>query len=137
MKLIREDTVKTNSGKWTNRGKEGTHGTFSTKKAADRQRKAMFANGFKESLSDEWENIRGQILNFPNGEYLYVDVQDDKLIAGSATNTGIIAEYSIDIDDDFGVDWNLQNLYDAIVEERPELLDEGFTKPSKTSTPIW
>ena len=45
-----EDTVKTSDGKWTNKGKEGTHGKFKTKKQADAQRKAMFANGYHESL---------------------------------------------------------------------------------------
>lgn len=46
---INEDTIKQN-GKWVNKGKEGTHGTFKTKKEADAQRKAMFARGFKEEL---------------------------------------------------------------------------------------
>ena len=41
--LLTEDTIKQN-GKWVNKGKEGTHGTFKTKKEADAQRKAMFAN---------------------------------------------------------------------------------------------
>ena len=44
---LNEDTVKTSDGKWTNKGKEGTHGKFKTKKEADQQRKAMFARGFK------------------------------------------------------------------------------------------
>ena len=48
---LKEDTVKQN-GKWVNKGKEGTHGTFKTKKAADAQRKAMFANGFKEDFNE-------------------------------------------------------------------------------------
>lgn len=43
---LNEDTVKQN-GKWMNKGKEGAHGTFKTKKEADAQRKAMFANGYK------------------------------------------------------------------------------------------
>ena len=49
---MKEDTVK--QGKhWVNKGKEGTHGKFATKKAADAQRKAMFANGYKgESLKE-------------------------------------------------------------------------------------
>lgn len=42
-----EDTVKI-KGKWVNKGKEGTHGKFKTKKAANAQRKAMFANGYKK-----------------------------------------------------------------------------------------
>lgn len=45
---LEEDTVKTKNGKWTNRGDDGeTHGTFRTKKEADAQRKAMYANGYK------------------------------------------------------------------------------------------
>lgn len=50
---LTEDTVKQN-GKWVNKGSEGTHGKFRTKKAADAQRKAMFANGYKaESLNEQ------------------------------------------------------------------------------------
>lgn len=43
-----EDTVKRN-GKWVNVGKDGKadSGKFNTKKEADAQRKAMFANGYK------------------------------------------------------------------------------------------
>lgn len=55
---IKEDTVK-KDGKWVNKGKEGTHGEFKTKKAADAQRKAMFANGYKgESLKESTSNYR-------------------------------------------------------------------------------
>ena len=49
---IVEDTVKQGNN-WVNKGKEGTHGKFKTKKAADAQRKAMFANGYKESLEED------------------------------------------------------------------------------------
>lgn len=50
---LKEDTIKTSKGKWVNKGKEGTHGEFRTKKAADAQRKAMFAQGYKsESLKE-------------------------------------------------------------------------------------
>ena len=41
---IEEDTVKTSDGKWTNKGDEGTHGKFKTKKAADAQRRAIWVN---------------------------------------------------------------------------------------------
>lgn len=40
---INEDTVKQN-GKWVNKGKEGTHGKFNTKKEADAQRRAIWVN---------------------------------------------------------------------------------------------
>lgn len=46
-----EDTMKQGNA-WVNKGKAGTHGKFATKKAADDQRKAMFANGYKEDLND-------------------------------------------------------------------------------------
>ena len=50
---LEEGTVKTRKGKWVNKGKAGTHGTFNTKKEADAQRKAMFASGYKgESLKE-------------------------------------------------------------------------------------
>lgn len=48
---LEEDTIK-QDGKWVNKGKEGTHGTFRTKKEADAQRKAMFAQGYKEGLNE-------------------------------------------------------------------------------------
>lgn len=47
-KKVTEDTVKKSNGKWTNRGDTGEeHGEFKTKKAADAQRKAMYASGYK------------------------------------------------------------------------------------------
>lgn len=56
---LSEDTVKKSNGKWTNRGDDGEeHGEFKTKKAADAQRRAMYANGFKESWQEE-ANIPG------------------------------------------------------------------------------
>ena len=49
---LHEDTVK--QGKyWVNKGDEGTHGKFRTKKAADEQRKAMFARGYKAEALEE------------------------------------------------------------------------------------
>lgn len=50
-----EDTAKQANGKWVNKGEEGTHGEFDTKKEADAQRKAMFANGYKENLMEAAE----------------------------------------------------------------------------------
>lgn len=50
-----EDTIKNSKGKWVNKGKEGTHGEFDTKKEADAQRKAMYANGYKENLTEDVE----------------------------------------------------------------------------------
>ena len=50
---LKEDTVK-RGNKWVNKGDEGTHGEFKTKKEADAQRKAMFANGFREEYDDDF-----------------------------------------------------------------------------------
>lgn len=58
---LKEDTVKQGSH-WVNKGKEGTHGKFKTKKAADAQRRAMFTNSgknrnFGEGLNESLYNI--------------------------------------------------------------------------------
>lgn len=60
---LEEDTVK-QGNKWVNKGKEGTHGTFKTKKEADAQRRAMFAQGYKEGLNEMLD------------KYHYYDVQE-------------------------------------------------------------
>ena len=74
------------------------------------------------------KDIRSNIIEFPNGEYVYVEYADGKLYAGSATNRGIVHEYEMDYDKDFDVDRNLQDFFDKIIEENPELgepLDES------------
>lgn len=50
---LKEDTVK-KGNKWVNKGKDGEHGEFKTKKEADAQRKAMFANGYHEEYDDDF-----------------------------------------------------------------------------------
>lgn len=83
--------------------------------------KEMKAKTKKKSLK---ENFFRNMLEFPNGTILYVYRNGDKLIAGSATNEGIIPEFEVDYDSDYNDDWNLQNLYDTIINERPELMDD-------------
>ena len=63
---LKEDTIKQN-GKWVNKGKEGTHGTFKTKKQADAQRKAMFANGYKEGLEEDYFDDK-EYITLPEDE---------------------------------------------------------------------
>ena len=71
---LKEDTVKTKSGKWVNKGDRGeTHGEFKTKKAADEQRKAMFANKKKgatwgEGLENEDEFVADDDFYFTDKE---------------------------------------------------------------------
>ena len=60
---LEEDTIKQN-GKWVNKGKEGTHGEFATKKEADAQRKAMFANGYKEELNEDVNMTRKEMIDW-------------------------------------------------------------------------
>ena len=72
---LTEDTKKLPNGKFANVGKDKKvdSGTFETKKEADDQRKAMFANGFKESLDEQRKAM------FANGfkESLDEDIEKD------------------------------------------------------------
>lgn len=75
-KVLTEDTIQKSNGKWTNRGDDGKeHGEFNTKKEADAQRKAMYANGFKESHTS---NRRLDIL-FDIIDDSFPEVDDDML----------------------------------------------------------
>lgn len=60
---VKEDTVK-QGNKWVNKGKEGTHGSFKTKKAADAQRKAMFASGHKEAVNEDINMTRQEMIDW-------------------------------------------------------------------------
>lgn len=75
-----EDIVK-QDGYWVNKGKEGTHGKFKTKKAAEAQMRAMYANGFKESIEPKInkEDIEAEVHQFSDkwnvadGSFVYED----------------------------------------------------------------
>lgn len=62
---LTEDTKRLPNGKFANVGDDGKadSGSFKTKKEADEQRKAMFANGFKENLN---EDIKEEIKDYIN-----------------------------------------------------------------------
>ena len=84
---LNEDTVK-QGNKWVNKGDSGkTHGKFDTKKQADAQRKAMYANGYKgESLKESGDYytrmidiIQGpQVQNFISKSVHQLDYNDLK-----------------------------------------------------------
>lgn len=93
-----------------------------TSKKVDESRKV------KKHLKEGGIDWRSNIIEFPNGEYVYVDVEDGKLIAGGATNTGIIHEYEMDIDGEEPTDAELQDMYDMIVDKHPEYLEESCKK---------
>ena len=79
---------------------------------------------------------RQPIIEFPNGDYLYVEYKDGKLSAGGVTNTGMIPEYEMNYDNDISVDQNLNNFYDYIIEQTPDLMDEveSATHPITAAT---
>ena len=86
---LEEDTIK-KGDKWVNKGREGTHGEFKTKKQADAQRKAMFANGYKENLKEGVEYIDSISIGtrtIGDGPYhdgdgvIYILKDDDKYYA--------------------------------------------------------
>lgn len=93
---LQEDTVKRGNS-WVNKGKEGTHGKFKTKKGADAQRKAMFANGYKgesfmrESASgprftrDEMIEIASEAeARSENPDYERIMIKFDNVLQGRA-----------------------------------------------------
>lgn len=86
---VEEDTKKLANGKWTNVGKDGKvdSGTFKTKKEADAQRRAIFANGYKEGISEARGAGKGQsldkyfrIVNKYNDPYNQVKEEDLDLL---------------------------------------------------------
>lgn len=85
----------------------------------------------KKPLKEGGRDWRSNVIEFPNGEYVYVDVEDGKLIAGGATNTGIIHEYEMDIDGEEPTDAELQDMYDMIVDKHPEYLEESCKKDKR------
>ena len=93
-----------------------------TSKKVDESRKV------KKHLKEGGIGWRSNIIEFPNGEYVYVDVEDGKLIAGGATNTGIFHDYEMDIDGEEPTDAELQDMYDMIVDKHPEYLEESCKK---------
>lgn len=86
--------------------------------------KLKLDESYDYSSKEGAKSLKGQTLEFPNGEVLTIDFKDGKLIAGGVTNAGVIPEFELEYDDDFSTDWNLQVLYDLCIESRPELLGE-------------
>lgn len=115
---IKEDTVKTKDGKWANVGKDGKvdSGKFETKKAADAQRRAMFANGLKEDYDvRKYTNKVFEYLD--NGIFDPMDVCESLLKYMSEDDVKDWAEYN-------------GYLSDEDFEEDDEDLDEKCSKKS-------
>lgn len=93
---VTEDTVKQGS-QWVNKGKEGTHGKFKTKKEADAQRKAMFSRGFKESIEDDEKTM--SLTDFINSRDFHTVLTDE-------AEGFDIRQWQKDIADDLGDDFS-------------------------------
>jgi hypothetical protein len=118
-----EDTV-TQNGKWTNKGKEGTHGTFKTKKQADAQRKAMFAKGYTESLDDIDDDF-----SFEEVDSNFVDATDKTEEAPVGEDGGIASIiHGLIIDE-----WEAIEGYNPAIEACKNL---GFTDIAEVLTHI-
>ena len=100
-----------------------------------KSKKVMASNTERNPLA---EMAKEPILEFPDGSYLYVEWNNGKLTAGGVTNTGMIPEYEMDYNSDISVDQNLNNFYDYIIEQTPELMDEveSATHPITATTKI-
>ena len=82
------------------------------------------------------KNIRSNVIEFPNGECVYIEYENGKIYAGGATNNGIIREYEVEYDDSLSVDANIQSLYDSIIEENPNFLGEAIKNPDATADKV-
>lgn len=106
---LEEDTVK-KGNKWVNKGKEGTHGEFKTKKEADAQRKAMFANGYHEEVEEDIDD------DFGSGNF----------IAEEAEEFGVTVNWD-DMED--GVDEEDAKTFKKVIKNTDDkILDKHFGK---------
>ena len=86
------------------------------------RRRALKENREQEIL-DKVHSMRSNIFDMTEEGYgvLYIDYdpQTNELYAGGATNAGIIKEYSVDYDVSQSLDYNLEGLYDEILQSPP------------------
>lgn len=121
--MISEDTVKQGSS-WVNKGKEGTHGKFKTKKDADAQRKAMFASGYKAESANEipdFETLCEAAMREGDYDKSYEEIYD-LLINGN------IREYKEELQKlgRFGVKQYREWAHDMGIDESDLRLDLGI-----------
>lgn len=82
----------------------------------------MIEDNDLENPLDELPLDKEKMFQFDNGEYLYIDYENGKLFAGSASNKGVFHDYEINYDFDISLDANLEKLYEIIIEDHPEYL---------------
>lgn len=56
------------------------------------------------------------VIELENGNYYYIAIRNNDIIAGSAANCGIIPVYCLPYAEDLTIDENIQILYDRILE---------------------
>lgn len=118
---IKEDTVK-KDGKWVNKGKEGTHGEFKTKKAADAQRKAMFANGYKGESLKESNSIKEE----PHEECVGNNCTDENDLFPEEKYFTIVVTRSDDGEDEI-IDDVTKEIADKYIDDLKRDNDEFFS----------
>lgn len=74
----------------------------------------MKTNEFNNSLRT---NILGEFKDSENNEtVLYIEFDDEKqrVNVGTPSNCGLITEFSVNYDDDFSLDQNLENVLEEV-----------------------
>ena len=127
VKAVTEDIEKLPNGKWANVGKDGKadSGKFKTKKEADAQRKAMFANGYKESIKeplsyeDTKKILKDKISKFPKGALSRANIRDI-LVAD--------CNYSVKDANDFVSKFGVSGVRTLVGESLEEKTEECLTE---------
>lgn len=131
--IVTEDTVKLKDGKRTNVGDDGKvdSGKFKTKKEADAQRKAMFANGYKESkenLKNKLDKLRESMYTNNDKKNHLNSIHEEE---ESMTKKEALAKYlGVTLDDIIESDYD-ENEFDVLNEDSEYLVltyDEAYDR---------
>lgn len=124
-----EGTVKQGNS-WVNKGKDGTHGKFKTKKAADAQRKAMFAKGFKESLTRN--NVHDMMYDLIDKGYINIKELAKHLIYW-LTDDDLLRFVKVNAYDSFFEDDEIDESLGSNLSEYQEWVDYDMKRFGKIS----
>lgn len=80
-----------------------------------------------QDVVEYMKTMRSNIFTLENGDYKYIDYDPERnvLIAGGATNSGIIPEYTQEYDFDYSFDQNLESLIDTVNENESVGIEES------------
>lgn len=131
-KKISEDTVKKSNGKWTNRGDDGKeHGEFKTKKEADKQRKAMYANGYTGESRRNNMSITIRELKETSGINMKTSIKDWYMKEFPDDDLGERINSTVNFDDILNALQNHTDIYDVIDVVDSVIRERIFDKLSK------